>query len=135
MDIRLTEKEFRRLIDLVYVGNWIMNSVREEDRFEDYDRLEEKIFSFCEDCGMKVLVDRIGGHFYPSRAYVEGGIHEAIMDYEDAVFFEILAEELARRDMNFEPVTAENMDELNSRMDEYISEFEKNGVENLSVEK
>ena len=26
MKIDLTEKQFRRLLDLVYVGNWVMNS-------------------------------------------------------------------------------------------------------------
>lgn len=31
----------------------------------------------------------------PSRAFNEGGIHEAHMAYEDTVFYEILAEELA----------------------------------------
>ena len=25
MKIDLTEKQFRRLLDLVYVGNWVMN--------------------------------------------------------------------------------------------------------------
>ena len=30
MNIELTDKEFRRLLDLVYIGNWILNSTREE---------------------------------------------------------------------------------------------------------
>ena len=42
MNIELTEKEFRRLLDMVYIGNWILNSARGEDRFEDYDLLQEK---------------------------------------------------------------------------------------------
>ena len=41
MNIELTEKEFRRLLDLVYVGNWVLNSTRGEDRFEDYDLLHQ----------------------------------------------------------------------------------------------
>ena len=57
------------------------------------------------------------------------------MDYEDTVFYEILAEELARRDMNFEPISAENMAELTERIDEYIEEFEENGVNNISLDK
>ena len=44
MNIELSEKEFRRLLDLVYVGNWILNSARGDDRFEDYDLLQEKMF-------------------------------------------------------------------------------------------
>ena len=28
MNIELTDKEFRRLLDLVYIGNWILNSTK-----------------------------------------------------------------------------------------------------------
>ena len=134
MNIELTEKEFRRLLDMVYVGNWVLNSIRDNDRFEDYDELEEKLFSLCPSLDMKSLVQRWRGHYYPSRAYEEGGIHEAIADYEDAVFFDILAEELARRDMDSEHLNPDDLNELNSRMEEYISEFEKNGIDNIKVD-
>ena len=99
MNIELSEKEFRRLLDMVYIGNWILNSARGEDRFEDYDLLQEKLFAMAPAQGMRSLVQRWHGHVFPSQAYEDGGIHEAIADYEDAVFFNILAEELARRDL------------------------------------
>ena len=134
MQIELTNKEFRRLLDMVYIGNWILNSCRENDRFQDYDDVEEKLFALCPEQGMEALTEYWEGHAYPSRAYTEGGIHEAIADYEDAVFYDILAEEIARRDMDNDSVSQEDMDELNERMDEYYSEFEKNGIENVKVE-
>ena len=37
MNIQLSQKEFRHLLDLVYIGNWILNSTRGLDRFEAYD--------------------------------------------------------------------------------------------------
>lgn len=86
MNIDLTDKEFRRLLDLVYIGNWILNSTRTTDRFEDYDIVQEKLFSLCAKNGMKSLIQVWHGHIFPSRAYEDGGIHEAIADYEDAVF-------------------------------------------------
>ena len=133
--IELTEKEFRRLLDMVYIGNWILNSTRGEDRFEDYDLVESKIFSLCKKYHMDALYENRLGTAIPSVAFEDGGIHEAIADYEDTVFFEILAEELARRDMNFEPVTQDNFDELADRVDEYIEEFETNGIDNISLDK
>ena len=134
MNIELTDKEFRRLLDLVYIGNWILNSTRTTDRFEDYDIVQEKIFSLCSKSGMKSLVQLWHGHVFPSRAYEDGGIHEAIADYEDAVFFDILAEELARRDLGCLDSEPADYTELNARMDEYMDEFEKSGVENLVLE-
>lgn len=134
MNIELTKKEYRRLLDMVYIGNWVLNSTRGTDRFTDYDQVESKIFSHCPENGMPSLVDRWNGQIIPSRAYVEGGIHEAIMDYEDAIFFDILAEELARRDMDYVPISQNNYDELMSRMEDYMEEFECHGTERLQVE-
>ena len=134
MNIELTEKEYRRLLDMVYIGNWILNSTRGDDRFEDYDKVEEKLFALAPSQGMKSLVQFWRGHIYPSQAFADGGIHEAIADYEDAVFFDILAEELARRDMEGEGVAPDDEAELSARMEEYYQEFEQHGIDNLTVE-
>ena len=134
MTIDLTEKEFRRLLDLVYIGNWVLNSTRGDDRFEDYDLVQEKLFALCSGQGMPSLIQRWQGHVFPSRAYEDGGIHEAIADYEDAVFFDILAEELARRDLGLVDSDPEDFTELNARIDEYLDEFEKNGLNAVSVD-
>lgn len=134
LNIELSEKEFRRLLDLVYIGDWILNSARGEDRFEDYDLVLEKLFGQCPKVGMDALVDTWRGHAFPSKAYREGGIHEAIADYEDAVFFDILAEELARRDMEGDGVDMDDETELVGRMEEYYEEFEQNGIDNLTVD-
>lgn len=134
MDIELTKNEFRHLLDLVYIGNWVLNSIRGYDRFENYDLLQEKFFALAAKNGLPELVQTYMGHIFPSQAYEEGGIHEAIADYEDAVFFDILAEELARRDMTEEHLSPDDLSELTARMDSYMSEFELHGVENISIE-
>lgn len=134
MQIELTPKEFRRLLDLVYIGNWILNSTRGEDRFQDYDNLESKLFDLCRNHKMDALVQDWNGISIPSRAYTEGGIHEAIACYEDAVFYEILAEELSRRDMNYPEITDENYNEIMERMNRYMDEFQLSGVDKLVLE-
>ena len=129
MEIKLSEKQFRRLLDLVYIGNWVLNSTRGDDRFADYDDLESKLFALS-----PALSEPWNGTIVPSRAYAEGGIHEAIAYYEDNVFYEILAEELSRRDMNYPEITPENYDEVMERMGVYLMEFERNGTDNISVD-
>ena len=135
MNIELTELEFRRLLDMAYIGNWVLNSTRGSDRITDYDNVESRLFSNCPAHGMASLTDYSEGVARPSIAFENGGIHEAIADYEDSIFFEILAEELARRDMDFEPIGPENYNELTSRIDDYIEEFEQNGIDNISLDK
>ena len=134
MQIELTEKEFRRLLDMAYIGNWILNSTRGSDRFEDYDKVESRLFSYCKDHGMASLTETWNGQPVPSRAFAEGGIHEAIMEYENNVFFDILAEDLARRDMEDASIDQNNYEELSSRIDAYIAEFEQHGTDNILVD-
>ena len=50
------------------------------------------------------------------------------------MFFDILAEELARRDMVRENLDSGDVTELTSRMDDYMDEFEKNGIDRVVVE-
>ena len=133
MTFDLTNKQFRLLLDMAYIGNWVLNSMRGEDRITDYDEVESKLFFECVKNGMGSLAEFRDGTVQPSRAFAEGGIHEAIMDYEDAVFFDILAEELARRDMQAEGLSEDDSGELEVRMREYVSEFEQQGMEHISV--
>ena len=134
MHIDLTNKEFRRLLDLVYIGNWVLNSTRGDDRFADYDNIESKLFGLCKGTPMQVLVEDWEQTTIPSKAYEEGGIHEAIAYYEDNIFYQILAEELSRRDMGYADITAENYDEIMGRMSRYMQEFESSGVDRLILE-
>ena len=134
MNIELSKKQFRRLLDLVYIGNWILNSTRGEQRFADYDQVESLLFGRAALEGMPQLAELYQGDIIPSRAFVEGGIHEAIVEYENNVFFEILAEDLARRDMDGAPIDESNYAELTSRIDAYIAEFEEHGTDNILVD-
>lgn len=134
MELHLSEKQYRRLLDLVYIGNWVLNSNRGDDRIREFDQVESLVFSHCLDHGMAPLVELYNGETIPSRAFAEGGIHEAIMAYEDVTFFEILAEELALRDLDAEQATADNYDEVVERMEQYMGEFEAHGTDHISVD-
>ena len=134
MNLELSNKQFRRLLDMVYIGNWILNSTRGDQRFADYDEVESLLFAKAAQEGMAVLAEEYEGEIIPSKAFAEGGIHEAIMDYENNVFFDILAEDLARRDMEEENVDQDDYNELMNRMESYMQEFEAHGTDHLSVE-
>lgn len=134
MNLELTAKQYRRLLDMAYIGNWVLNSTRGEDRFRDYDEVESLLFSRAPEMGMPTLCEVWNGEVIPSMAFADGGIHEAIIDYENSVFFDILAEELARRDMDDVDIDETNYDEFYQRMDTYLDEFEQHGTDNVHVE-
>ena len=108
MKIELTEQQFRYLLDLVYIGNWVINSTRENDRIQEYDQVESLVFSHCLHHKMSKLVELYRGELIPSKAFADGGIHE--------------------------PLTRENYGELMDRIDAYLSEFDEHGTDNISVD-
>lgn len=134
MELELTTKQFRRLLDMAYIGNWVLNSARGDDRFRDYDEVESLLFAKAREAGMTALAEDWQGEVVPSKAFAEGGIHEAIMEYENSVFFDILAEDLARRDMDDVPIDESNYAEFNRRIETYIAEFDLHGTDNILVD-
>ena len=134
MELNMTEKQFRRLLDLVYIGNWVLNSTRGDDRIKEYDQVESLVFAHCLDHGMAPLTELYQGERIPSRAFADGGIHEAIEQYEDTIFYELLAEELALRDLDGQPLTRENFEALMARIDAYLSEFDEHGTDRVTVD-
>ena len=134
MELNMTEKQFRRLLDLVYIGNWVLNSTRGDDRIKEYDQVESLVFAHCLDHGMAPLTELYQGELIPSRAFADGGIHEAIEQYEDTIFYELLAEELALRDLDGQPLTRENYEALMARIDAYLSEFDEHGTDRVTVD-
>ena len=134
MELKMTEKQFRRLLDLVYIGNWVLNSTRGDDRIKEYDQVESLVFAHCLDHGMAPLAELYQGELIPSRAFADGGIHEAIEQYEDTIFYELLAEELALRDLDGQPLTRENYEALMARIDAYLSEFDEHGTDRVTVD-
>jgi len=134
MELSINLKQFRRLLDLAYIGNWVLNSTHGDDRIKEFDEVEALLFSKCSEVGMESLAEKLDGTYIPSKAFAEGGIHEAIIEYEDTIFFEILAEELARRDIINEGGAEDDADQINERMVDYIAEFERNGTDNIVLE-
>ena len=76
MNLELSKKQFRRLLDLVYIGNWILNSTRGDQRFADYDQVESLLFGRAALEGMPDLAELYQGEVVPSRAFVESNYAE-----------------------------------------------------------
>ena len=82
-------------------------------------------------------------YLYRNRLWFDGDTMVGVVFYENPstdVFFslrpgyEILAEELSRRDMNYPEVTPDNYAEIVERMNRYMDEFELSGVDHLVLE-
>ena len=73
MQIDLTKQKFRALLDLVYIGNWVLNSTRGQDRFKPYDDLESKLFALS-----PALSEEWNGTVVPSQAFARDVAEQVI---------------------------------------------------------
>ena len=63
VNIELTDREFRRLLDMVYIGNWVLNSARGDNRLKEFDDIESKLFGLCLKTGMYSLFEVVDGQY------------------------------------------------------------------------
>ena len=50
MEIKFTKEQYENLMKLVYLGNWMINAIRTDDRVKKYDELKHYIFFFRQRC-------------------------------------------------------------------------------------
>ena len=142
MQITLTQEQYAKLLELTYLGNWVVNSYRGEERLEDYDRTAEHVLSFAPSAGLqdRVEFDEFEGRYFPSRK-LDDELKPLVDEYDDDVFWNALIERLAERDLvraqGEETVDKMDWDEYNRNIETYIKKYEKeideSGVEHLEI--
>lgn len=142
MKINFTNKQFRTLMELVYMGNWMVNAPRTE-RLEEYEAIESLIFSHAKDFGLEEHVDdeeADQGHFYPTAAFEMNSAMRQYMDeYDDDNFWEELIDRLALEEFlrRHSKEEIETMSDEERRKELYALEailakdFEENGLDNV----
>lgn len=144
MQIELEKEEYKKLLEMAFVGHWIMQeSLMDEARDEEYGALVQKLFSRHADAGLSDVVESgAEGDFYPKEDWEEEMI-TMIEDYNDSQFWDELAYQLADRDFRkecaekgVEKVDREaRFDRILELEDQYGDEFSENGVEHLIISK
>ncbi|MFW6303806.1 MAG: hypothetical protein ACOC2L_04220 [Candidatus Sumerlaeota bacterium] len=145
MKIEFTREEFRNLMDMICIAEWIMNSntVGERKETADYRELEQKIYSHCEEMGVGDLVEKSKelGRFYPTDEYRENGPPMQFIDeYTEDIFWEELINRMAERDAIKMAGSAEaylewqigkQIEILCNLEQKYANAFEKKGLDAL----
>jgi hypothetical protein len=140
MKIELTEEQYRRLVELVFLGSWFANSIETGEGInEDFEEMEQVILSYSKQLNMEDLItyDEEFEEYFPTTEF-EDIVDPYIKKYDNEVFWEGLLNRLAKRDLLREigPVNRMSDDHLKRLFEieeKYDIEFEKNGLKNLEV--
>lgn len=141
MKIDFTPKQYRQMLDLLYLGEWVANSAKdEENRIVEYDELYQHVLSFAKGFGCDDIItyDESFEANIETMEY-ENAMQSHIAKYDEDVFWTELAERLAKRDvlekLGNEAPNEEVIGELFEIEEEYQKEFAENGLNHISVEK
>ncbi len=142
MQITLSQDQYEKLLHLVFLGNWLANSYRGNERLETYDKLAEDIMSFAPGAGLKdrVEFDEFEGRYYPSRKLDEE-MRKFWEDYDEDVFWNMLIDGLAERDYKRqhedEDLDGMDWDEYDKKLEPFLKKYEKeineHGLDRLEV--
>jgi len=135
----LTVKDFRKLIELAYLGEWMINAQHDPD-FQDEaaSSVVEKLLAAHKfpDIGLDA---ETGEHFIEAE-WTQRLYDQYILDYDDHVFWDELTERLAQRDLARErgvEVEQLNRDddlgELRPLEEHYRTELEEHGLDRLEI--
>ncbi len=137
VSLELSPEQFKELLKLVYVGDWVID----EPDNAVLNELVQTIFKKSEDVDLNTLVeyDKESDLYLPSLSFDEEVI-DIIDDFEDECFWDHLIYRLAERDldkklgnkakeMSFE----DKMEQLDPLTEKYMKEFEESGLDNVNV--
>lgn len=148
MKINITKKEYRLLIDLLYLGDWMITAHlihSEDDKHKKYEDLRTKMFSYYKEMGASDIIE----YSKDPEGYFELGgydkeMHANFVDpYNESVFWEKLINALSARDLvrSIGEEAYRAMDVmgrikmLEEYRQKYMNEFADRGIDNLMLAK
>jgi hypothetical protein len=139
MNVELQPDDFRKLVELAYLGEWVINAQHDTDyQDENAGRVLQQLLSnsSLKDVGR----DDETGEYFMSSEWVERLYDAYILDYDDHVFWDELTERLAQRDLaKLRDVGVDEINrdddllELRPLEERYRQELEEHGVDRLEI--
>lgn len=137
--ITLTRQQFDTLLRIFYLGKWMLESHHDDFdiKFKKEQELEQFIYAQVDNDLVEFSAD--DGRFFPTVKWEEK-MDGFIQEYDEHTFWEELAYRLADRDFTNEfGKKIEKMDAMErirhqqKFLDNYMDEFEKNGIKNIKI--
>ncbi|HVP91775.1 MAG TPA: hypothetical protein VMS75_11235 [Terriglobales bacterium] len=141
MKIELTKEQLETLAKLVFLGNWLGNSWRNEDVIEEFDEVESLVLEAAAKSGLESYAELDEeGRTVPSHE-LEEKMTEAVDFYNDNTFWDQLIYRMADRDYVrkhgddalAELDTEEGMEKERPLVEKYEKEFNEHGLDRLEL--
>lgn len=148
MKLDMTVKEYRDLLDLLSIARWVLAAQEggeNDERLAAYEQVVQKFYALAGEMesGNLIAFDEEASRYLPTAEYEDAGAGwQFIGDFEENSFWEELVERLTERDAiraagGLEAFDALDEDARHALLEpieeRYLQEFQKNGIENLTL--
>lgn len=147
MKIELTKKEYRALLDLLFIGDWVVNAYKPEDESNEdvelHKKAVQKIYSKAKDFGFENLISctKETGEYIETPEFEDSDVFERISEFEENMFWEKLILMFAQRDAIMETglekmmslPMEERIDIISKYEEKWTKEIENNGITRLDI--
>ena len=137
--MEFSEKEYRALVKMAFVGGAVLGQNLEEEEFiAEFGGVDEKLWSMAKDYKVSDLLVKEEGGYMPSHEMMEE-MMETLEEYSETCFWENLTQWMADRDLllkdgekTVNALSPEKYAEsVQPYYDKYDKEFSDNGIANL----
>ena len=148
MKIEFTNEQFKNLLKVVYLGNWMANAVhvgnKEDPKHEEFEEVVNYIFSFAEESGFGDYVDykEENKQYSPTNEFDELA-REYVEYYDNDCFWEQIIYRLSSRDFE-QKYTDEEISKMGederfkkewSFHEKWENELSDRGIKRLEIKK
>lgn len=145
MKINFTKKEYRALVDLLGMADWIVgaHATEKDTGAEKYENLIQHVFSHAKEMDCEDLVEQnkdVNAYCFTQEAEESSESRKYIEKFEATNFWESLVSNLAERDAekadSFESLSQDEQYSMRYKLEsEWAKEFEGHGLERIVVER
>lgn len=146
MNVFITKKEYRLLLDMLYLSDWMMNAhaADDQEQHKEHQALRRKLLAYYKEMEAQDLIEYSEElDEYCELAPYEESLHDHyIGPYNTETFWEELLERLAERDVvkavGVEAYQSMSDLECASKLEEirevYADEFEQHGIDRIKID-
>lgn len=144
MKIDITKKEYKLLLDILFISDWIMNAYSVGNNHSQHSELIKKLLSYFQemDASDQVEFSQELDDYFQTNQCEEYISRQFLEPYEQTFFWDKLIHELAERDalQALGPDAFNKMDVIDrmTKIEEYKKryqdEFDQNALNNLQID-
>lgn len=139
--LELDKKELEKLVELIYLGEWLVNANRVDKHIKKYWPVQQLVYSKLESAGIKNVATKVAGQWdIEDEKHFE--LQPLIDEFVESGFWEELPHRLAMRDLiadiGVEKVSKMSGEQMlyavHERVEKYMDEMENYGIDRLIID-